>query len=52
LLKTEKHLLPLTIRASEIQEKLGSQEFPEILANTFYVTKNKVVVLEMQEHLF
>jgi hypothetical protein len=30
-----------TIRASEIQEKLGSQEFPEILANTpsVYVTK-------------
>ena len=30
-----------TIKASEIQEKLGSQEFPEILANTpsVYVTK-------------
>ncbi|POY39790.1 TonB-dependent receptor [Flavobacterium alvei] len=30
-----------TIRASEIQEKLGTQEFPEILANTpsVYVTK-------------
>ena len=30
-----------TIRAAEIQEKLGSQEFPEILANTpsVYVTK-------------
>ncbi len=30
-----------TIRAEEIQEKLGSQEFPEILANTpsIYVTK-------------
>lgn len=31
-----------TIRASEIQEKLGSQEFPEILKNTpsVYVTKS------------
>ena len=30
-----------TIKASEIQEKLGTQEFPEILANTpsVYVTK-------------
>jgi hypothetical protein len=39
LLKTEKHLLQFLLEHQKFR-KLGSQEFPEILANTLqYVTK-------------